>query len=232
MNLKGMKVVCIIPARGGSKGLINKNTKQLNGRPLIAWSIESALKSKHINAGVYVTSDCDTILAIATSEGAKAIKRPEELATDNATSESAILHALDSIDVNVDLVVFLQCTSPIRNDDDIDKAIQTLIQEQADSLLSVTEIKDYFVWGKGDTSAAPANFDHNNRKRRQDIPAQFLENGSIYVFRSPMFKEKNNRLGGKVALYEMDKFCSFQIDDEHEFAICEALLRGKLCGIL
>ena len=226
-----MNIACIIPARGGSKGIPGKNIKALAGKPLICWSIEQALGSKLINRGVYVSSDSQDILAVSEQAGAVAIKRPDELSSDSASSESALVHAIDTIRAqgDVDLIVFLQCTSPIRKRDDIDNAIRKLQQEQADSLLSVLMIKDYFVWQNSEDSdlgASSVNFDYQNRKRRQDLPTQYLENGSIYVFKPEVLEQYNNRLGGKIALYPMEKYCSQQIDDDAEFMLCDAILRG------
>lgn len=234
-----MNIACIIPARGGSKGIPGKNIKTLAGKPLICWSIEQALASTLINKGVYVSSDSEDILSVAEQAGAFAIQRPEALSSDSASSESALIHAIDTIRAqsDIDLIVFLQCTSPVRRFDDIDNAIKTVVKEQADSLLSVLTIKDYFVWqagGAGDQAIEPSseqsaqsvNFDFLNRKRRQDLPTQYLENGSIYIFKPEVLEKYGNRLGGKIALYPMEKYCSQQIDDEAEFMLCEAILSG------
>ncbi|MCY7296219.1 acylneuraminate cytidylyltransferase family protein [Alteromonas sp. a30] len=226
-----MNIACIIPARGGSKGIPGKNVKTLAGKPLIQWSIEQALNSQRINKGVYVSSDSDAILSVAETCGAIAVKRPDELSSDTASSEAALQHCIDVIrsQHDIDLIVFLQCTSPIRQQDDIDNAIATLLASEADSLLSVLTIKDYFVWqdsANNNESAHSVNFDFQNRKRRQDLPTQYLENGSIYVFKPDVLAQYNNRLGGKIALYPMEKYCSQQIDDDAEFMLCDAILRG------
>lgn len=226
-----MNVVCIIPARGGSKGIPGKNIKKINGKPLVCWSIQQALDSQLVNLGVYVSSDSQDILRIAEQAGAHPIIRPAELSGDTASSESALIHTLNTIQQQhqVDLVVFLQCTSPIRKPGDIDKAIRCLLENEADSLLSVTKVKDYFVWGYQHGQGHSLNFDYQNRKRRQELPTQYLENGSIYVFRPEILNTKSNRLGGRIAIYEMDKACAVQVDDDEEFLICEALMKGNLC---
>lgn len=224
-----MRVVCVIPARGGSKGLPGKNIKLINGKPLLAWSILQAINSSTINAGVYVSSDCQEILAVAKEYGAQEILRPDSLATDTASSEDALLHAVETIitnDEKIDYVVFLQCTSPIRRPDDIDKAVNKINQTQSDSLLSVQELRDYFVWECNDDIANSLNFDYKNRQRRQDLPVQYLENGSIYVFKPQQLFESGNRLGGKICLYAMDKIASQQVDDPSDFEFCESIMRG------
>ena len=223
-----MQVVCIIPARGGSKGLPGKNIKSINGKPLLAWSVLQAVNSSLINAGVYVSSENSEILKVAEEYGASSILRPDDLATDIASSEDALVHAIQTIsnDKKIDLVVFLQCTSPIRNTGDIDKAIETIVQNEGDSLLSVQELRDYFVWENSNGVAHSHNFDYRNRQRRQDLPVRYLENGSIYVFKPDLLLTGGNRLGGKICSYLMAKMASQQIDDQADFEFCEAIMRG------
>jgi CMP-N,N'-diacetyllegionaminic acid synthase len=138
--------VAVIPARGGSKGLPKKNIKSFCGHPLISWSIQQALKSEVIDS-VWVTSDSDEILAIAEKYGAKAIKRPDALSTDTASSEAAWIHAVNFIADQVgkiDYVFGLQATSPLRHADDFTKAFHYLKENKIDSLFSSVEIEDFF----------------------------------------------------------------------------------------
>ncbi len=224
--------VCIIPARGGSKGIPQKNLIMLAGKPLVAWSVEHGLASRHVGGEVYVSSDNDEILDVARGCGAHAIVRPPELATDHSSSEAALVHALATIRAGrnrpVELVVFLQPTSPVRAPDDIDRAVDRLRSEEADSLLSVRPLRDYFIWERRDDGCAPTNFDYRHRKRRQDLPPTYLENGSIYVFKPEVLQAGNNRLGGRIAVYEMDWKRSQQIDDPEDLELCEYLLRKQL----
>jgi CMP-N,N'-diacetyllegionaminic acid synthase len=221
-------IICLIPARGGSKGIPMKNIVPIAGKPLVAWSIERALRSPSVGGNVYVSSDDPQILNIAKKHGARSIQRPAEISGDTASSESALLHAICEIEKElgiIDYVVFLQATSPIRGPDDIENAVQKIKKENADSLLSVQTLKDYFIWDIEDGKAVSKNFDYKNRKRRQDIPPTYLENGSIYVFKPEILRRLGNRLGGKIALYEMDKIHSQQIDDQEELELCEYLLQ-------
>lgn len=225
------KVICIIPARGGSKGIPNKNVIPLAGKPLVAWSIEHGLASRHVAGEVYVSSDSDSILEIARGHGAHAIKRPAELASDQSSSEDALKHALAMVRAGrstpVELIVFLQPTSPVRASDDIDRAVDRLRSENADSLLSVRTLKDYFIWQRSGDSCAPINFDYLHRRRRQDLPTTYLENGSLYVFKPEVLDSGNNRLGGRIAVYEMDRSRSQQIDDPEDVDLCEHYLRKQ-----
>jgi N-acylneuraminate cytidylyltransferase len=228
MDDKSLNVACIIPARGGSKGIPGKNIRTIAGKPMLQWSIEQAKCSPSLNHEIFVTSDSSEILDVATSCGAKAILRPEELSGDLASSESAIKHAVETIEAErgdkLDYIVFLQATSPVRNDDDIEKAIQLFLAEDADSLLSVCPLQDYFLWDKVDGNYTGINFDYKNRKRRQDIPETYLENGSLYIFKRNILFEENNRLGGKISVYPMDKKRSHQIDNEEDILFCEFIL--------
>lgn len=225
--------VCIIPARGGSKGIPGKNIMPIAGKPLLAWSVEHALNTPSLARRVYVTSDSDEILAVATQFGANGIKRPPELSGDTASSESALLHALDTIEKGlkreVDYVVFLQPTSPVRRHDDIELALQKVVTEGADSLLSVQPLKDYFIWGPEGDHVVSKSFDYRARKRRQELDTTYLENGSIYVFRPKILRTLNNRLGGKIVAHEMPKPFSQQIDDPEDIDLCDYFL-SRYCG--
>lgn len=223
--------VCIIPARGGSKGIPNKNILNIAGKPLLAWSIESAIKTPSLNGHVYVSSDSNEILTVAEKFGAQAIKRPDAISGDTASSESAIIHAYEEIKKRtteeIDYIVFLQPTSPVRAVNDIEQALNKIKVEKADSLLSVQVLKDYFIWGQEGDSVNSKNFDYKNRKRRQDIESTYLENGSIYIFKPELLLNSNNRLGGKITIHEMSKSHSQQIDEPEDFQICEYYLKRK-----
>lgn len=219
------QVVAIIPARGGSKGIANKNTLTIAGKPLLAWSIETALTSKKVDS-VWVTSDSGEILDIAVKYGANAIVRPAEISDDKASSESAWLHALDEIEkeIRVNMIVGMQATSPVRGNNDLDEAIELFRQKRLDSLISVTEVRDHNVWRLGDSGPAPVNHDFNNRKRRQDCEPQYLENGSFYIFTPKLLRKNNNRIGGVIGLYKQEEYKMYQIDDPEDVRLCEAIL--------
>jgi CMP-N,N'-diacetyllegionaminic acid synthase len=221
-----MSVVCVIPARGGSKGVPQKNIRQLNNLPLIVHSILDAQQAMGVDH-VYVSTDSPQIASVASEAAAEVILRPDDLATDTASSESALIHALDVIEsqgIEVDLVVFLQCTSPIRTAQDIDAAIAQLQAEDADSLLSVSP-SHRFLWHQVDDVAKSINYDYRHRKRRQDMAPQFMENGSLYVFKPWVLKQYENRLGGKVTMFTMSDAASWEIDSLLDFEIAEFLMK-------
>ncbi len=220
-----MQIVAIIPARGGSKGVPRKNIKLLAGKPLIAHTILSALDACLVDH-VYVSTDDARISSVSEEYGAAIIKRPDELSGDTVSSEAALIHALEAIEAKggqPDLVVFLQCTSPIRTGQDIDKAIKKLRSEGADSLVSVSP-SHRFLWEEVDGVARSINYDYRNRPRRQDMNPQYVENGSIYIFKPWVLKELGNRLGGKISLYVMPEEQSWEIDSLQDFEYVEYLL--------
>jgi CMP-N,N'-diacetyllegionaminic acid synthase len=222
------EVIAIIPARGGSKGIPGKNLKLIAGKPLLAWSVIQALGTQSINK-VYVSSDDDEILAVAQKFGALPIRRPESLSGDTASSESAWLHALDAVEtsgVQVDWIVGMQATSPIRASSDLDGALAQVRSENLDSLLSVTEVEDFFTWRMGTEGPESINYDYRSRKRRQSIEKRYLENGSFYVFSPHIIRSCNNRLGGKIGLFIMARHKMFQIDNPEDITLCEAIIRG------
>lgn len=207
-------VIAIIPARGGSKRIPRKNLLPFAGKPLVIHSVEDALGARLVHRTIVSTDDAE-IAAVSREAGAEVIDRPAELAGDTATSESALVHVLDVIrqrgEREPDLVVFLQCTSPQREPADIDAAIALLENTGADSLLSATRCRRY-LWHMKDGNAVPFNYDYRRRWREQDFPEQFMENGSIYVFRPSVLRDGNNRLGGKIVIYEMNEESKLQID--------------------
>lgn len=223
------RIVAVIPARGGSKGIPRKNLIPLCGKPLVAWSIEQARAAGAIES-VWVTSDSDEILDVSRSYGARGIRRPDEIAGDTATSESAWLHAVDEIERQggpVDIVVGMQATSPVREAADLQGAVEHFQRENLDSLFSSFEIEDFFIWRKdAEGQFEGVNHDWRRRQRRQLIEKRYVENGSIYMFRPAVLRNTNNRLGGRIGTFAMARHKSFQIDNMEDIALCEAMIRG------
>jgi len=197
-----MKIIAIIPARGGSKGIPQKNIRLLAGKPLVAYTIEHALRARQVNRTIVSTDDAE-IAKVARQYGAEVVIRPPELATDTASSEPVLLHVLSFLEQTEgylpSLIVLLQPTSPLRQPDDIDNAIDTLNAAGADSL------------------------DYRHRPRRQDFTPEYVENGSIYMTKTEILKQCENCLGGRIAFYEMSPLDSFQIDTEEDFLLVEQL---------
>lgn len=217
----------IIPARGGSKGIPNKNVQLLANKPLVAHTIAHAKEAKLVDH-VYVSTDDLAIADISKQYGATIIHRPDALSSDIASSESALAHALSETEktgVSPDLIAFLQCTSPIRTGADIDHAIEKLQAENADSLLSVSP-SHRFIWEEVDEVAKPINYDHRSRPRRQDMKPQYVENGSIYIFKPWVLRELGNRLGGKISLFSMSEAAALEIDSPLDFEMAKVLMQN------
>ena len=212
-----MRVVSVIPARGESKGIIGKNKRLLAGKPLVAHTIMHSLESELVDETIVSTDDPE-IKKIAKDLGATVVDRPDELCGDSASSESAIKHALERIG-GCDVVVFLQCTSPIRADDDIDNMVKRLMDVHLDSLFSVYS-SHYYVW------------DGIKLMNKERIPRQkmnqYTENGSIYVFRYDGFMKHKKRIFGKKDMYVMPQEHSFQIDSPFDFWLCEQIMKEGL----
>ena len=222
-------VVCVIPARGGSKGVPRKNLRLLAGIPLLAHTIRHARAAACVGR-IVVSTDDHEIAAVARSEGADVVERPPALSTDAAGSESAIAHALGVLAGEhyvPDVVVFLQCTSPFRAPGDIDAAAQPVLAGDADSVLSVVPFHG-LLWERDAEGVVRAvNFDPARRPRRQDMTPRFVENGSIYVFTRQLFDLTGVRLGGRARLYVMDNTAAVDIDSEDDLRLAEALLVAK-----
>jgi len=225
-NTAGQKVVAMIPARGGSKAVPRKNVLPVGGKPLIAWNIEAALKASTVG-GVYVSTDDPEIASISKQYGAEVINRPVDISGDAASSESALLHGLESLAISgekPDLLVFMQCTSPLTTSEDIDAAVEKLCSEKADSCFTAKPFH-YFVWKQTpDGTADGVNHDKRLRLRRQDREPQFEENGAVYVMKAAGFIEAKHRFFGKIVCSLMPSDRCFEIDEPVDIKIAEMLL--------
>jgi N-acylneuraminate cytidylyltransferase len=220
-------IVAVIPARGGSKSIPRKNLAAVGGVPLVAHSILHAHGSRYVDL-VVVTTDDEEVALVATAYGAEVVRRPAELASDEASSEAALGHALHDVrarfDADVELVVFLQATSPVRQPDDLDGAIERLRAEGADSLFAACPQRG-FVWLESDAGLRSLTYDFHERRRRQDLAGEhWEENGSFYVFRPWVLEELGNRLGGVVTLWPMHPLDSFQVDEPGDLELLSTLL--------
>jgi CMP-N-acetylneuraminic acid synthetase len=220
---KNKTFLAIIPARGGSKRLPRKNVLDLNGKPLIAYSIEAGLKSKYIDK-VIVTSDDEEILEISKQFGADTIKRPDELASDTATSFDAIKHTIENTD-KYDYIILLQPTSPLRNCKHIDEAIELVESKSANAVVSVCEMDHSPLWSNTlDNSLSMSGFlrDEVLNKRSQDLETYYRLNGAIYICKTDKLLEaKSFFLKDDIFAYKMDRKSSVDIDEEIDFKMAE-----------
>ena len=221
------RVVAIIPARGGSKGVPRKNLRRVGGMPLVERAVRSALAVPDIDL-VVVSTDDDEIAAVSRAAGARVVRRPAALSGDTASSESAILHALEELEAageRIDVVAFLQATSPFIPTDALAAAVREVGDGRADSMFAAHETYG-FLWGRSGTSSDAAvalNHDAAHRPRRQDREPHYLETGAFYVFRAEGFRAAEHRFFGRIRIAEVPEWTAIEIDDEQQLRIARAL---------
>lgn len=226
-------VVALIPARGGSKRLPKKNIKLLDGKPLIAWSIECAKKSQYVDQ-IIVSTDSQQIKDISENYGANVpFIRPDYLSNDTATTYDVLQHAIESLALNKPniLLVLLQPTSPLRTTEELDKAIEYFIQKNALGVVSVSEMEHSPLWANvlpDDDNML--NFLPNNivGKRSQDLPTYYRINGSIYIYDIvSLLQNKRVFFDERVFAFITVPDTSVDIDTMLDFKIAESILEYK-----
>jgi N-acylneuraminate cytidylyltransferase len=227
--IEGQSVLAVVPARGGSKGIPNKNIHPVAGRPLLAWTLDAARATRYLDRTV-VSSDSDHIIEVARSLGADVpFVRPAELACDDTPGIDPVLHALAELP-QFDVVVLLQPTSPLRTSTDIDAAIELLLRSGAMSCVSVTEAINHPYWtyrmSGADMLAPFIELPQNAATRRQDLPRAFALNGAVYVARVPWVRESRTFLGPNTVGYEMPAGRAIDIDLPDDLAAAERALLG------
>ena len=229
---KNKTFLAIIPARGGSKRLPRKNVLDLNGKPLIAYSIEAGLNSSYIDK-VVVTSDDDEILTISKKYGAEIIIRPDDLANDMATTVDTVEHVLESVDL-YEYLVLLQPTSPLRTNEHIDEAIQLLEQKNADAIIGVCETDHSPLWVNTlPNSKSMDNFLSHEiiGKRSQDLDKHYRINGAIYICKTDKFIQEKTLFINNNYAYEMKRSASVDIDNRIDFILASLLLNEALFSV-
>ncbi len=221
---RGQTVVAVIPARAGSRGVPDKNVQPVGGVPLIARAVASALAAEHIDH-VVVSTDGDAIAAIAREAGAEIVARPAQIASDTATSEAALLHALDELEargIHADVLVFIQATSPFIAPEDLDFAITRILMDESDVVLAAAE-SHAFLWRMTDAGAEAINHDASFRPRRQDREPQYVETGAFYVMRVDGFRAAGFRFFGRIGIAVTDERHSIEIDTPEQLALADAI---------
>ncbi|MCA9997020.1 MAG: acylneuraminate cytidylyltransferase family protein [Anaerolineales bacterium] len=223
-----MKVFALIPARGGSKGVVRKNVRLLGERPLIAHTIAAAQQSQTITRFLTSTDD-DEIAAVAQAYGSPVLRRPPELAADDTPMIPVILHALDFWGESPDYFVLLQPTTPQRTAADIDAAVRLLHETGADSVISVYQVEDHHptrMYLLENGRLHPYATEPTSRLR-QALTAVYHRNGAIYACRPQLLRDHNTLIGPDTRPYLMPRARSLNIDDEMDFAFAEFLWRTR-----
>lgn len=221
-------MIAIIPARGGSKGLPGKNTMNLLGKPMIAYTIEAALKSDKITE-VIISTDCKNIEKTALKYGAKSFfLRPEYLASDTSVAVDTYIYTIDKLNneysYNIEEIMILQPTSPLRNTDDINAAIEIFYEKNADSVSSYTEENHPVTWHKFITSDGKfENIFEDKLLNRQDIRTTYYPNGAIYIFKYELLKQKKYYNENSYA-YIMPRNRSVDVDTIEDFDYLKFLM--------
>ena len=226
MSIDGRRVLGLIPARAGSKGIPDKNRAPLGGRPLVAWSIEAGLTSRTVDR-VIVSTDDPRLGLVATSHGAEVpFLRPRKLATDETPTMPVVLHALDQID-DVDVVVLLQPTSPLRTAADIDACVE-LHARSGRAVVSATPAdpppQHMFIARHG--RLVPLLDTLPRGRRRQELLPVLALNGAVYVASASFLRQHQTFLTRTTIPYTMPRERSIDIDDPCDLQIAEALLRA------
>lgn len=220
------KILIIIPARGGSKGIPRKNLRALNGKPLISYSITNALTIDSADVDCYVSSNDSEILLIASKFGAKTISRDESISGDNTTLDPVIYDAYIKIqeleNKEYDLVITLQPTSPLLTTSSLENAISRLINNNLDTLISGV-YDSHLSWIKSEDTYIP---NYEKRVNRQELPQVYKETGG-FVITKAKFVQKNSRFGKKIEVYPLAKKESIDIDDFDDWNLCEYYLKRK-----
>jgi CMP-N,N'-diacetyllegionaminic acid synthase len=223
---KNKTFLAIIPARSGSKGIIDKNIKELNNKPLMAHTIEACVNSKMFDE-IIVSTDSVKYAEIASKYGASVpFLRPGQLSSDEAATKDVIVHVLNEmkhLGRVFDYFMLLQPTSPLRNETHILESINILFKQNADSVISICKAEypaclNVYLLDTGELKVS--NLD-TNQIRRQDQPQEYRINGAIYLVDTKVFQEKNSFYSGKTFPYLMDEISSIDIDESFQFQLAE-----------
>lgn len=223
------RVLAIIPARGGSKGLPRKNIINLAGEPLISWTIKASLDSKYITKTI-VSSDSDEILEVAKKYGSYILKRPDEFATDISSSEVVVKHLIESMEEKFDYIILLQPTSPLRDTTDINSAFEKFFSFNATALISVSEYDNKILKAFRENEFGYIEGISNNKypfMRRQDLPKTYMSNGAIYIVKVEEFLKNNSFFTDKTISFVMNEIKSFDIDVQEDLEKVEKYINAN-----
>lgn len=233
--INGKQAIAVIPARSGSKGLSGKNVRELCGKPLIAWSIEKAKKSKYLDV-VMVTTNSSEIAEIARQHGADVpFLRPDELATDNASTYDVIRHTLSHYRAaqgrEFDYIVLLEPTSPLREDDDIDCMLRALEErsDKFDAIVSVGQVTEHPSIMKRLVSERVEPFctELAQGSRRQDNEPAYFPFGVAYIAKTEVLLEENSFYTQRCLAYRIRRYQNYEIDDIYDFICVESVMKHE-----
>jgi CMP-N,N'-diacetyllegionaminic acid synthase len=231
----GRTFLAIIPARGGSKGLPRKNILPLLGKPLIGWTIEQAKKSKYLDR-IIVSTENEEISEVSKSFGVEVLKRPKDLAQDDTPTSDVIIHVIETLEkegFKYDFIVLLESTSPLRKDDDIDNAIEIIVDTNSISLVSVTNLDRIYlnfafllednklksIFYGSEFNILPIN--------RQDFAKIYYPEGTIYISETSNYIKRKTFYHNETIAFIVEKWQAYEIDDIYDFICVESILKYK-----
>ena len=226
-----MKTIAFIPVRGGSKSIPLKNIKLFCGKPLVCWNIE-ALEASPLVDEIIVATDSDEIEKVVLAENYKKThiyRRLAENACDTASTESVMLEYIEKVESREskvesnDIFMLVQATSPLTQTQHFTEALQLYAQGKYDSMLTCVRNKRFF-WNADGTSM---NYDYRHRPRRQEFEGLLMENGAFYINTVGNILQSGNRLSGKIGIYEMPEYTSFEIDEPDDWEVMENLMKRR-----
>ncbi|WP_426365713.1 cytidylyltransferase domain-containing protein [Streptomyces sp. E-08] len=218
-------VLAVVPARGGSKGVPAKNLAPVAGIPLVTRAVHACLGARAVTH-VVVSTDDAAIAAAARTAGAEAVQRPAAIAGDTATSEAAVLHAMDAFEAThgrpADVVLLVQCTSPFLTSAEVAETAERITSGAADTAFTAAPSHG-FLWRESPEGATGVNHDKSYRPRRQDREPEYLETGAVYAMDAAGFRTHEHRFFGRTALVVTDPARVLEIDDPHDLARANAI---------
>lgn len=220
----GKRFMALVPARGGSKGIPHKNIALVNNRPLLAYTLDSAKKSKYLD-GIYVSTEDEEIAKVAVAEGADIIKRPDFLASDSSKTIDTVIHAVEEAGSEYDYLVLLQPTQPLRTAAHIDEAIETMICRGDSSLVSISPVKNHplLIRQMDEKGCLKSLLPSSSTVRRQDFEAFYTVNGAIYINKISDLN-KDTSLNDNAFGYVMEEQYDLDIDEPFDLYLFEKYL--------
>lgn len=225
----GQSTIAFIPVRGGSKSIPLKNIKEFCGKPLVYWNLKALQQTNQVDAIVVATDSVEieqTVLGFGFDK-VEIYKRSAQNASDTASTESVMLEYITATKVEPDAVFMLvQATSPLTQQLHFEEALTIFSKATCDSMLTCVRNKRFF-WN---ADGSPKNYDYRNRPRRQDFDGELMENGAFYINTVKNIITSQNRLSGKIGIYEMPEYTAFEIDEPDDWTIMEGLMRKHVIG--
>jgi N-acylneuraminate cytidylyltransferase len=221
-----MKIVALIPLRGGSKSIPYKNIKEIGRKPLAYWTCKAAVDAPFIDE-VYVSTEDPKIKAAveAFGLGVKFVDRPLELAGDLTTTDAVMMHFLQEVP-DFDLLFTIQATSPLTTAKELEEGLNHFTANEYDSMLTGVRVKRFFWTDEG----VALNYDYKNRPMRQQFNGTIMENGAFYITKKEVLERDKNRLGGKIGVFEMPAYMAAELDEPEDWEVLEKILLDRESG--